>query len=186
MTTPTTLTRQPLTLVLFLLNLIIAFAWTMFVPLLGRWDFVIGLLVGLVALSLYDRRYGPQIVRISGFVGYVLWQILVSNFALAWVIIQPTKRLNEWMDPGIVEISLRLTGDFEITVLATVITLTPGTLTIDLGRTESDQRVLYVHGLRIDDPAQFHATIVDGFEARILQISQSSSARGTISSEGAP
>ncbi len=160
-------------LVLFLINLIAASVWTNFVPLFGWWDFVIGMIAGMVILSLYERRYVPQLLRIVGFVLYLLWQILMSNLVLAWIIIQPTKRLNEWMDPGIVEIPLRITGNFELTVFATAITLTPGTLSVDLGCNERGQRVLYVHGLRIEDPEKFRTTIVNQFERRILQISRS-------------
>lgn len=113
-------------------------------------------------------------IRLIGFVLFVLWEILVSNFVLAWTIIQPSDKLNERLDPGIVAIPLSVDSDLEIIILATVITLTPGTLSVDLGRNDAGERLLYVHNLSVENVDTFRKSIKEGFERRILQITQGS------------
>ena len=113
-----------------------------------------------------------RIFSLITFTLYVLWEILVSNIRMAWMMIQPPGRLKAMLDPGIIAIPLSVTTDLEIITLATVITLTPGTLSVDLGQNEKGQQVLYVHNLQVIDPEQFRASLKDGFERRILQISQ--------------
>ena len=56
--------------------------------------------------------------------------------------------------------------DPEITLLANLITLTPGTLTLDVS---ADKRQMFVHFMHVDDPAEAVQEIKSGFERRILE-----------------
>lgn len=69
--------------------------------------------------------------------------------------------------PGVVAVPLDITSNVEITLLANLITLTPGTLTLDVS---TDRRVIYVHAIRIDDPETFRREIKDGFEKRVREL----------------
>jgi multicomponent Na+:H+ antiporter subunit E len=71
------------------------------------------------------------------------------------------------MVPGIVAVPLDLETDLQITLLATCITLTPGTLSLHVSE---DRRTLYVHAMYIDDPDQLVREIKQGFEQRIREI----------------
>jgi multicomponent Na+:H+ antiporter subunit E len=71
------------------------------------------------------------------------------------------------MRPAIVAIPLDLRSPLAITLLAQMITLTPGTLSLDVS---SDRRVLYVHSMYVDDIDAFRRSIKDGFERRLLQV----------------
>ncbi|MBV7334706.1 Na+/H+ antiporter subunit E [Chloroflexi bacterium TSY] len=166
--------QQPVMLILFLINVVLAFIWSTFIALFPGFDFAIGLLIGFLGLGLYRRSYVVRGIRLIGFVLFVLWEILVSNFVLAWTIIQPSDKLNERLDPGIVAIPLSVDSDLEIIILATVITLTPGTLSVDLGRNDAGERLLYVHNLSVENVDTFRKSIKEGFERRILQITQGS------------
>ncbi|NCW48740.1 MAG: hypothetical protein EBV88_04600, partial [Actinobacteria bacterium] len=76
---------------------------------------------------------------------YVLVKLVQANLVLAWEIITP------WRDrihTGIVAVPLRTSSDLAMTVVANVITLTPGTVTIEAKGTPP---VLYVHVLHLDD-----------------------------------
>jgi multicomponent Na+:H+ antiporter subunit E len=55
----------------------------------------------------------------------------------------------------------------EITFLANLITLTPGTLSLDVS---DDRSVLYVHGMFVEDPQQMREQIKNGFERRVLEL----------------
>ena len=156
-------------LVLFLINVIVALIWASFMQA-GLLDFAVGMGIGVLLLSLFEPTYGRRVMRLISFAIYVIWAILVSNFRLAWTVIQPGARLKERLDPGIVAIPLTVTSELEIMVLASVITLTPGTLTVDLGQNAAGGRVLYVHSLTVGNPDAFRKEIQATFERRILQI----------------
>ncbi len=152
---------------LLVINLLLGFLWTVFFQTGSIFDFVVGFVVGFILLSLSDRRYGRQGMRIVGFGLLLSWEVFRSNLILAWYVIQPKLKLN----PGIVAIPLDAETDLEITILATVITLTPGTISIDLGQKDG-QRVLYVHNLLMSTPEAMRSAIKGGFERRILEITR--------------
>jgi multicomponent Na+:H+ antiporter subunit E len=71
------------------------------------------------------------------------------------------------MNPGIVAVPLDATSDAEITLLANLITLTPGTLSVDVS---SDRKVLYVHVMFVTDADLFRRQVKEGFERRVMEI----------------
>lgn len=157
---------------LFIVNLVIAGIWTLFFPTYGTWDYVVGLAVGLVLLSLLEPAYGRRAGYLASFMLYTVRGIIISNLSLAWLILQPAPRL----DPGMIAVPLTVTSNLEITILATVITLTPGTLSVDLGRNTAGERVLYVHNLVTGNPDQFRHEVKMGFERRLLQVTRGKTA----------
>ena len=109
----------------------------------------IGFLVAYGLLSIFERRYGRTGLYAARFLVSVLWEVIVSSFELAWVLIQPRLKIA----PGIVAVPLDVTTDIEIATLASAITLTPGTLSVDVGRDrKTGEQVLFVHTLFTDDP----------------------------------
>lgn len=166
--------RKSNMLVWFLINLIIGFLWRTFVPLTGWFDYLIGFLVGLIGLGIINREYGRRAYHLISFIIYVIWQIIVSNITLAWTIIQPKEKMDARIRPAIVAVPLTVSHNLEIILLASVITLTPGTISIDLGENDLGQQVLYIHNINLDDANAFRREIKEGFEARILRF-----ARGT-------
>ena len=158
--------------VLFVVNLLVAFIWIVFAGDLAWFNLLVGFVLGFVLLSIYNREYGLRSLRLVGFILYVLWEIVLSNVRLAWTIVQPGARMEARLDPGIIAVPLDVTDPLEITVLATVITLTPGTLSLDLGRDEAGRQVLYIHELNVKDAEAFRRDIKHNFERRLLQITK--------------
>jgi multicomponent Na+:H+ antiporter subunit E len=160
----------PNRLVIFILiNLLITFIAPNYFQIFGGvLDHTISFVAGLLLLTLIDRNYLIQIFWLVVFLFYLLYQIIISNLQLAWLVIQPTPR----MDPGIIAVPLSVTTDLEILVLASAITLTPGTLSIELGNDPEGRRMLYVHVLSVHNPDRFRADIKNGFERLILRVSQ--------------
>ena len=74
------------------------------------------------------RRTLPRVARAVAFVPYLLWKIVRANLALAVVLLDPRLPI----DPSIEEIDVTAESDLERAVLANSITLTPGTLTVDV------------------------------------------------------
>ena len=68
--------------------------------------------------------------------------------------------------PRIFAYPLKLDRDFEITLLANLITLTPGTLSVDVSE---DRSILYVHAVDCSDPDSTRQDIANGFERKIME-----------------
>lgn len=155
-------------LILYLSNVIFALLWPMVISIFGFLDYVIGFFIGMALIAAFHRPYAWRAYRMAYFVGYVVWQIILSNFSIAKLVLQPNPKL----DPGIIAIPLTVSTGLEIMILASVITLTPGTLSVDLGQNASGRQVLYVHNLRVGDPEAFRRSIQDGFERLLLQVTR--------------
>lgn len=163
---------SPGMLMLFLMNLGLAVIWSSFVHLFPPIDFTLGFVVGLGVLGIIYRDYLRRCLRLFIFVPYVLWQILKSNLLLAWITLQPEKELNRRLHPEIIAVPLTVSTDLETTLLASIITLTPGTLSMDLGTNAAGERVLFVHSILTEDSAEFIRSIKKEFEQPILKITR--------------
>jgi multicomponent Na+:H+ antiporter subunit E len=69
--------------------------------------------------------------------------------------------------------------DFEMAILASSITLTPGTLSIDVGQDAAGKRVLYVHNLVVGDPEDMRRQIKQDFERRIMRFTRDGVSEGS-------
>ncbi len=134
----------------------------------GVWDYLITLILAAIVLTVINRQYGSYLFWSLLFLIYLVKEIIVSNIAIAWLIIQPKPKL----DPGIIAVPLTVSTALEITVLSLAIAATPGTMIVELGKDPQDRHVLYVHTLNVGNPDQFRAAIKNGFERMILQISR--------------
>jgi multicomponent Na+:H+ antiporter subunit E len=115
-----------------------------------------------------DRSYLRAVFWGVVFILYLLWEIVLSNINIAWLVIQPRPKL----DPGIIGVPLRLTSGLEITMLASAITLTPGTISVDLASDETGNRILFVHNLQVGDPEAYRESVHSGFERMILRVTR--------------
>ncbi len=97
-------------------------------------------------------RLPVRLARLAVFAAYFLWELILANAVVAWEIVTPTT----FMRPGIVRVPTRCASDLEIMLLANFITLTPGTLTLEVS---DDRRFLYVHALHIVSPDHLRVRI---------------------------
>jgi multicomponent Na+:H+ antiporter subunit E len=70
---------------------------------------------------------------------------------------------------GVIAVPTELTDEVSLTVLANMITLTPGTLTLDIS---PDRRYLFVHTLNLDDPEAVKRDIQQAFERYLRELSR--------------
>ncbi len=151
-----------------LLNILVALVWYAMQPAAGPGNFILGFAVGFLMLALVHRPYGRRTWAAAAYVVFLIWSIIKSSIQVAAIILSPHGRLRQ----GIVAIPVDTQNDFELAALATSITLTPGTLSIDVGENAEGQRVLYVHNLVVDDPETMRREIKEDFEKRILRFSR--------------
>lgn len=128
-----------------------------------------GLIGGIVVLLLRHVLVGHNSIRrwrrIVSLGLLFLWELLVSTLQVAWLVIQPSVRSK--LQPAIVAVPLRVKTDWEITILANLITLTPGTLSIDVS---DDRTTLHVHVLTAKDSEAVVRGIVNGFETKVMEV----------------
>jgi multicomponent K+:H+ antiporter subunit E len=96
-------------------------------------------------------------------VALVTYDIVVANIVVARLILGPTARLK----PVFVQVPLTLTQPMSISLLASIITMTPGTVSSDLSQ---DNKVLIVHSLDCSDPEALVADIQQRYEKPLLEI----------------
>ncbi|HPA51818.1 MAG TPA: Na+/H+ antiporter subunit E [Thermoanaerobaculia bacterium] len=122
-----------------------------------------GLLVLVLRVPLRRRFRLEKVPKALGLLLYFLKELLLSNAAVARILLSPASSLS----PGIVAVPLDLKSDAGITVLANLVTLTPGTLSLDVS---PDRTTLYVHALHVDDPDAFRREVKEGFERRVKEV----------------
>lgn len=154
---------------LLILNFFFALLWPTLNGEFNLPTLVIGLLLGFVVLALVKRNYGRFILGTAAFIVYILYAILYSNLRLAWLVIWALYDPKGRLHPGIIALPLAVEDPFDRTLLASIITLTPGTLSIDLGHTDEGD-VLYIHAIEVQDVPAFRQGIKANFESRILRL----------------
>ncbi|MAN28427.1 MULTISPECIES: Na+/H+ antiporter subunit E [Mesonia] len=152
----------------FLSNILLTFIW---VAITGDFTFAnyfFGFVLSFIILYVITKgrgsaKYFKILPKLIGFVFFFLWELLKANLQVAYDVITPTF----YMTPGIVRVPLEAETNLEITLLANLITLTPGTLSLDVS---DDRKVLYVHAMYLKDKQAFIDDIKNGFEKRLLEI----------------
>lgn len=148
-------------------NLILAILWGLTTENFSAMNLAIGYLVSLgilvfVRRALGDSHYFRDITEVLALVWFFVKELFLANIRMARYTLSPLRKLR----PGIVAVPMDFMTDAEITLLANLITLTPGTLSIDVSR---DKRTLYVHVMDIEDPQAVRDEIKRGFESRVLR-----------------
>lgn len=151
----------------YLSNILLALVWAAITGSFTLANIIVGFLLGAVALYLIREQVGSlgyfrRAVRVGSLALLFLYELALSAWRVATLVLSPKMDLK----PGIFAYPLKVDRDFEITLLANLITLTPGTLSVDVSE---DRRVLYVHAIDASDPDQTRRDIAEGFEAKILE-----------------
>ena len=93
---------------------------------------------------------------------FFVYELVLSSVRVAWAVIAP----NPPISPGIIAVPLDVRTDLQITLFANLVSLTPGTLSLDVSE---DRRTLYVHDMFVDDPATSSTALKAGMERKVLE-----------------
>lgn len=154
-------------MILFMLNLCLAVGWGILWSDFSLVNLAAGFVAGYLSLlatrPLYGGgRYFGAVWRALALAGYFLLDLARSSVKVAWDVLTP-RHLSR---PGIVGVPLDARSDGEILMTANLISLTPGTLSLDVS---ADRRTLWVHAMFIDDPDALRRDLKDGMERRVLE-----------------
>ena len=101
---------------------------------------------------MYIFKYFIRFYRIVGFLFFFIWEVILANLKIAYAIITPSYNIC----PGVIAIPLDTESETEIVLIANVITMTPGTLSLDVS---TDRRFLFVHSMYISNIDAFRDEI---------------------------
>lgn len=149
------------------MNLLLSFIWVALTGSMYYTNFVFGFMIGFGILWIMnrndsDRRYFNKVPRIISFIFYFLYEMIKANVQVAYDVMTP----KYFMRPGIVKYPLNAKTEMEINLLSTMISLTPGTLILDISE---DKKTMYIHVMYLQDPEKFVRDTKSGLERRLLE-----------------
>jgi multicomponent Na+:H+ antiporter subunit E len=159
-----------------LINLVLALAWTALTGQFGPTNMLIGLVLGYVVLFISRRALGPsdyfvKVPLVFGFVAYFLRELVLANLRVALDVLTAQPR----MQPRIIALPLEARTSGEITALSYLISLTPGTLSLDVS---ADREVLYIHAMYAQDADKVRQELKNDLERRLLAVMRGRSRPG--------
>jgi len=155
-------------------NLFLMLAWAALTNDFTLLNLILGFTIGFFTLWILSSRgavasgkYVRRMRRAVSFAAFYVKELLVSNLRMASDVLSPKLRLR----PALVAVplSVRTDSDAEITLLANLISLTPGTLSVDVS---PDRRILYVHAMDVPngDLDAFREQLKGELERRVLEV----------------
>ena len=100
---------------------------------------------------------------LARFLLYFNYELVLANLRVAADVMRPVDRLH----PRIIAVPVDLTGEFQVALLANMVTLTPGSLTLHIS---DDRRTLYVHAMNVKDIDALRHQIRSGFERYVRDL----------------
>ena len=123
----------------------------------------------MIRLPLYTNRFWPNAPKVQKFgalfkyIAVFLYDVVVANLQVAWWILLPQRKLR----PRFIFIPLTVDHPFVITVFASTISLTPGTVSAHVS---GDRKMLIVHSLNCADDAALVDEIKRRYEEPLMEI----------------
>lgn len=152
------------------INFIIAFMWMFLSESYTIVSFIGGFILGIILLFVLNRFtpgpfYMKKVMKLMKLNFIFFRELISSNLSIVKLVYskKPT------FEPGIFVLPTELETEWEVTLLANLITLTPGTLTISISH---DNSKLYIHAMDIDTVDEEIHAIKETFEKAIMEVTR--------------
>ena len=157
-------------MIYFFINLFLALAWMLLNGTYTSLNFIFGFIAGFLVLRLSQpfrtkSRYFQVFISLLRLVSYFCFELLMSAARVMWDVLTPT----HLSQPDIIYVPLDAKSDIEITLLANMVSLTPGTLSLDV---TPDKKHLIVHAMFAPEHEKVIQGIKGGLERRILEVTR--------------
>lgn len=156
----------------FLLNLTIAFLWMLLMDesTLQFTTFLTGYLIGVGIIFLTHRFFGMKFYLLRVYATLKLLMIfnrelLQSSLLIMKQILSPTLNIK----PGIFTYEHSMEGDYELTALALLLTLTPGSVVMEVS---PDGRTFYIHAMDMEESRDSVLRSIKTFEKAIMEVTR--------------
>lgn len=118
-------------------------------------------------MALFSKSYFYKVPVFMGLILYFLKELFDANLKIAYDVLTPTLH----MQPAVFALELDAKTDLEITLLSNLVTLTPGTLCLDVSE---DRKLMYIHAIYFSETSidDLKAHIKNGFEKKILKLTR--------------
>ncbi len=148
-------------------NIMLALAWGAVTGSFSLLNLAFGFVLAALVLWMIRDYYNTgayilRLWRISMLLLIFLKELILASATVAVIVLTPGRAYR----PGFIAFPMRVDRDVEITMLACMLTLTPGTLSVDVSE---DKKTLYIHALDVGDPEELRQSIANGFETRIME-----------------
>lgn len=161
---------------IFLIHLILSLVGTYLIKYLFSFslDLASGIILAFLGCFIflwllsyfYSKTYFRYILSVYHLCLFFIKEFIDANLKLTYEIISFKYNLQ----PAVVAIPLDVKSDLGIMLLANLITLTPGTLSLEVS---DDKKYLYVHTIYLEGGLQdFKNKIKNGFEKKIMAVTQ--------------
>jgi multicomponent Na+:H+ antiporter subunit E len=129
-------------------------SFLIWIALTSAWDLqeviaglILSLVVSLIAggfliTTVKKKKLLPRTMAFIKYLFVFIWEMIKANLHVAYIVLHPKLPIK----PGIVKIKTTLTKESALTVLADSITLTPGTMSVDINPETGE---LYIHWIDI-------------------------------------
>lgn len=150
-----------------LLTLLLALGWCAATDSFSLLNLLFGGLIGGTTLYFVRERmngtgFAIRLWRVLELIWMFVRELMLSALRVGVLVLRPDMQAQ--LSPEIIAYPLHLKSDAEITLLANLITLTPGTLSVDVSE---DRKTLFIHALRVTDRQALIDEIREGFEKAV-------------------
>ncbi|KGR78146.1 Na+/H+ antiporter subunit E [Ureibacillus manganicus] len=154
-----------------LLNIFLAFLLMFLTSNYSPSGFVIGYLLGLLSIIALRRffKYRLYIGRVWAVILLIflfIKELILANISVLVLVLRPKLE----MQPAFFKYDTELKEEWEITLLSSLITLTPGTVVVHVS---DDNKSLFIHVIDSNDINETIDSIKNSFEKAILEVSRS-------------
>lgn len=154
---------------LFFINIVLALVWSALTGQFTLGNLATGFALGYVVLFLLRGVFGGgqyfakigQIVRITLF---FVWELILANLRVARDVLRPGLMQ---MKPRVIAVPIEVRGDLPLLLLADMVSLTPGTLLMDIS---DDRKTMFLHAIHAPDEEELKQEIKQGFERQVIEL----------------
>jgi multicomponent Na+:H+ antiporter subunit E len=154
---------------LLFINIVLAFVWASLTGQFTLENLTIGLILGYLVLYLLRGVFretgyyakGWQILRT---ILFFLWELFIANLRVARDVLYPGPLR---VKPRVIAIPIDLQGDVPLLLLSVMISLTPGTLLLDIS---NDRKTIFLHAIHAPEEDQLKRETKQGFERQVAEL----------------
>ena len=155
----------------FALNIALAVAWAALTGNITLGGIAVGFALGSACLyltrSLFpgSESYFRRSRKWAKLIVLFFYELIVSSLQVVWDVLTPQHKSR----PGIISVPLTVKREMDVLLVTNLITLTPGTLSLDV---TEDCNTLYIHAMFADDPDEIRRQIKDGMERWVIEATE--------------
>lgn len=152
----------------FLLSIIMGLLWAFVTGAFTPANLLLGLGVSVLVLLFLRRMEGfppgvRRLVDAGSLAFFFLKELARASLRVSREVLTPSLMVR----PAIIAVPLSARGDAEIWLLSTLLTLTPGSVALDVS---ADRRVMFIHAMYVEDPDAYRKEVKEGFERRVMAV----------------